>query len=240
MSEVERERRDRLRAVGRVARGILHDVRNVVQPMLSTAFLLELKADDPAKVRELAKRIAELARAGAAATDRLREFVRQEAETGIASVFPLSDAVRDALAVVEGIIEKRDPSIRISSELAEDVLVSGDRSALAEAALMLLLNAVDAVPTGGAIRVAVGRDAAEVHLIVEDDGQGLTPGDEAALFDPFVSAKPGASAGVGLAVVFGIAERHGGSAWLSTRSPRGAQAGIRLPVAQPTPAHSGP
>lgn len=240
MSDHERERRERLRAVGRVARGLLHDVRNVFQPLLSTAFLLDLKADDPAKVRELAQRITELARAGAATTDRLRAFVRQEAETGVASVFPLAVPVRDALAVVEGLIEKRVPAIRLATELTDLPLVTGDRGALAEAVLMLLLNAIDALPSGGVITVRVYAEPGEALVAVEDDGTGLVAGDEAALFDPFVSTKPGASAGAGLAVVFGIAQRHGGSAWLTSRSPRGAQAGLRLSVAQPTPAHSGP
>ena len=78
-SHMDEERRRQLAAAGRVAAGMLHEVRNVLNPIVSAAWLLEAHADDPEKVRELARRIDGFAKAETRVAARMRELLDQEA-----------------------------------------------------------------------------------------------------------------------------------------------------------------
>jgi nitrogen-specific signal transduction histidine kinase len=89
-------RRRELDAAGRVAAGLLHEFRNVLNPIVSAAWLLEANAMDPEKVRELARRIDGFAKAEARIAAKMRELLDREAAGGTANSQQNDDAVRSA------------------------------------------------------------------------------------------------------------------------------------------------
>jgi two-component system NtrC family sensor kinase len=111
--------------------------------------------------------------------------------------------------------------------------VAGDRTALEQVLVNLLLNAVDAAGPDGSITVATGPDAAGgVRLVVRDSGPGVPPDLAARIFEPFVTTKdPGRGTGLGLAVVQRIVEDHGGTVSVGPAPEGGAAFSVLLPAA---------
>ena len=99
--------------------------------------------------------------------------------------------------------------------------------------LILLSNALDAVPSGGEIRVRCRPLASnQVEIAVTDNGAGISPANMARIFEPFFTTKePGKGTGLGLAIARNFAAEHGGSIRLASEPGHGATAVIELPVA---------
>ena len=94
----------------------------------------------------------------------------------------------------------------------------------------LMLNACDASPRGGTVRVDVTAEGSEIVFAVSDDGDGIAPADAARALEPFFTTKPvGEGTGLGLAIANEIASTHRGSLQIGPRSPRGTRASITVP-----------
>ncbi|HZG53745.1 MAG TPA: ATP-binding protein, partial [Pyrinomonadaceae bacterium] len=116
-------------------------------------------------------------------------------------------------------------------------LVSADTDQLQQVFLNLLLNARDAMPAGGRIRVSTvyQRDTQELSIEIADDGAGIAPEHRAHIFDPFFTTKPaGMGTGLGLAVCYGIITAHGGS--IEVASNENGASGTTVRVSLPTSA----
>jgi signal transduction histidine kinase len=127
------------------------------------------------------------------------------------------------------------------AEDSEDLTVLGDAGQLEQALVALFVNAVEAMPDGGALRVAVASDPATggARLSVSDTGTGITPEDLPHIFEPFFTTKSaGKGVGLGLSVAYGIMQRHGGS--LSAESRPGAGATFTLAFPSPEAAAARP
>lgn len=224
-------REQRLAAAGRVAAGLLHEFRNVLSPIANTAFLLEQQAGDPARVRELAQRIAQLAQVHGRVMDRLRDFLRQDAER-----FPEGNVVDLAAAARETVLlcttlAAAQPGGRIefSCDAPEALPVLGDAHDLRTAAFELVLNAMEAQPAGGVIRVRTWPEGPLACLEVYNGGSPVPEGMAEVVFDPFISTKGEPDAGLGLSAAWGIARRHGGDLSLGTYVSGGAVVTLTLP-----------
>ncbi len=116
--------------------------------------------------------------------------------------------------------------------LADVASVSGDPERLQQVLLNLLLNAADAMPDGGEIRVSLAQtDEGEVEVHVEDTGPGIGMEDPEQVFDPFVTTKEaGEGHGLGLAVAHGIVTEHGGLIEVARSDARGTDFRLLLPV----------
>ena len=129
-----------------------------------------------------------------------------------------------------------DRNIELQLDLAAPRhVVQGDAGQLQQVILNLALNARDAMPEGGALRIATRPSpgaAASVDLVVADTGPGVAPDIARRIFEPFFTTKaPGKGSGMGLAMVYGIAKGHGGEVFLETGTARGATFVVRLPLA---------
>ena len=226
-------REQRLAAAGRVAAGLLHDVRNQLGTISNLAFVLEKVADDPDKVRDLARRLAGLTQARTRVLDRLRDFVRQDATRfPDGTVADLSLVAREAVALCAGLADSQPAlgTLHVECETAGVLRVAGEAGDLRTAAIEMVLNAMEASPPGGTVRVRARRDGAHACLDVHDDGAGLSEGMAEFAVDPFISAKEAPDAGLGLAAAWGIARRHGGDLAIRKGDAGGTIASLSVPV----------
>ena len=229
----ETPREQRLAAAGRVAAGLLHEFRNILSPISNLAFLLEQQADDPARVREFAQRLAQLTQSRGRVAERLRDFVRQDAARfPDDAVLDLSAVARESVALSTTLASSRTeaPAVRIACDATQSLPVLGDGADLRTAVFELLLNALDALPAGGRVHVRTWADGGAAMLEVRDDGPGVDPKIGEAAFDPFVSTKSEPDAGLGLAAAWGIARRHGGDLVIESVPTGGTAARLRLPL----------
>src|SRR6201988_2882970 len=113
--------------------------------------------------------------------------------------------------------------------------VNGDPVELREVLVNMIYNAVDAMPSGGEVRLSTQESRDRVVLCITDTGTGMGPDVKQRLFDPFFTTKGKAGTGMGLAVSFGIIRRHEGTIDVESEPGRGTTFKISLPkVATPT------
>ncbi len=218
----ERERRraaERHAMLGRMATSLAHEVRNPVAAIRLHAQLLELATPGEAVIsRGLIESEAE----------RIEGLVSQwlsyaKPAPPVLAEVNLFEALRQALRLIEP--QARHAGVLLESQLAEGspgLVILADRHRLQQVLGNLLLNAVQAMPRGGRVRVRVEDGAERVAVVVEDEGSGFSASALARLGEPFYSEKEGGM-GLGLAVVKDICEAHGGGLAVETRSGGGAR-----------------
>jgi signal transduction histidine kinase len=129
------------------------------------------------------------------------------------------------------------PRVQIRREVAEPTVKADvDPAQMRQALWNLCLNAVEAMPQGGELRVGVGSVTAEsgrslVEITVEDTGVGITAAELTQVFEPFYTTKPQGT-GLGLAIAHRIVENHGGEIRVQSEPYRGSRFTISLPVSE--------
>jgi signal transduction histidine kinase len=122
------------------------------------------------------------------------------------------------------------PGVRLERDVAEGLpAVSVDRDQILQVLQNLFLNAVEAMPSGGTLRVAARREGAEVLVSVSDTGPGIRPEDLPSIFEPYFSTKEGGT-GLGLAIADRIVREHGGRIEAASPPGEGATFTVRLPA----------
>jgi len=235
-------RTQRLESIGALASGIAHDLNNVFAPILmATDLMADSDASESAHILEMVRSTAQR---GADMVKQLLMFVR-----GGASEMEPTCIDRLALEVRRLMAETLPCTIRVSAEIAKDLPpVLGDPTQLHQLLVNLCVNARDAMPDGGELRlqldeVAVdGRKAREnlgvkpgrfVRLVVADTGTGMTPEVRARVFEPFFTTKEvGKGTGLGLSTVAAIVRSHGGFLELESKVGHGTRFLIHLPVCE--------
>lgn len=222
----------KMEAVGRLGAGLAHDFGNLLAVVRGHA---ERAAEGAATDSPAREHLTVILGAAAQGTDLVRSLLTFSRDAGEARA-PLDLA---ALVAETGRLLRHtvSSSIRliIEPKPTEEVWVHGDRTQLQQALLNLALNAADAMPTGGQLRLSVtageGPAANRVaRLIVSDTGTGMPPDVRARVFEPFFTTKPrGIGTGLGLPVVHGIVRDHGGSIALDSAPGRGTTFTIELP-----------
>ena len=216
----------KLEAVGRLAGGVAHDFNNILQAMLSLATVLRLRAGSP----ELSRIVAEIEahiRRGAGLTQQLLLFSRRQvAERRRLDV--------GELASVAGVLLRRliPENIRLSIEASPRPLwVDGDVGQLQQVLMNLAVNAKDAMPGGGTLTVRASERGGEAVVEVIDTGHGMDKETLSRLFEPFFTTKDvGRGTGLGLSVVHGIVEQHGGRVEVESSPSEGSTFRVVLPA----------
>jgi signal transduction histidine kinase len=232
---VELAQKEKLAAVGTLAAGVLHEVRNPVNAILNAAKVLmappggRVLADD--KKHKLLGVIAEGGERILGITKILDEHARP-ADGGMSAVSDLRAGLEGTLRLLEHRLE----TIEVEREYV-DV-----RPALAPAGPVnqVLLNLVDNALKAGARKLTLSLsepDVAHVLVRVGDDGSGISPESAARIFDPFVTG--GNGSGLGLYVSRRIVEQHRGKIWCEPRDGGGTWFNVLLPVAADEPARGG-
>jgi len=230
---------ERLRVLGQMASGIAHDINNAISPItLYTDAMLETEPGLSERGRGCLRTIQQAATDVADTVARMREFYRQREGQSellpinineiIPQVIELTRARWEAMPQQRGIvIEQR---IELASELP---LVLGAKSEIREALTNLVFNAVDAMPQGGilTLRTRCTTDEA-VCVEVSDTGVGMDEETRRRCLEPFFTTKGERGTGLGLAMVYGVMQRHGGDLEIDSRP--GAGTTMRLSFAAAT------
>jgi signal transduction histidine kinase len=145
----------------------------------------------------------------------------------------LSHLVRDGLFFLESRCAKE--GITMVRQLEEGLPeVWADRSQLYQVLVNLVVNGIQAMPEGGRLTISTRTDGKDVCLSVEDTGTGMTPDVQKHLFMPFFTTKgAGQGTGLGLSVVHGIVNTHGGDIRVHSEVGKGSSFEIRIPIDQP-------
>jgi GAF domain-containing protein/CheY-like chemotaxis protein len=230
-------RMEKLRALGEMASGVAHDFNNVLAVILGRVQLLQRRLRDPTFRRWLSI-VEQAALDGAQTVRQIQEFTRIRRDQPTQTV-DLNQAIRDAVEMTRTRWREESQSRGIEIRLALDLgivpTVDGQPSELREALTNLVLNAVDALPQGGEIRIATWMRDGHVEMSVTDTGVGMSESVRRRIFEPFFSTKGPSGTGLGLAMVYGIVSRHGGEILVESTEGVGSTFTIRFPVGRATP-----
>jgi two-component system sensor histidine kinase PilS (NtrC family) len=222
-------RNDRLAAVGKLAAGLAHEIRNPLASMCGSIELLGHApglADKDRRLMEIVLREAE--RLEALVRDFLGFARPQEPQL---TVVDAGAQLEEALAIFRGEVTNR--GLTLGADIEPAVLVRADPAQLKQVVWNLLSNAADATSAGGRVSVRLRRVGAHAVLEVADTGLGISSEDLPHIFDPFFTTKEKGT-GLGLALVHRIIERHGGR--IEVRSEPGSGTTFRIELAAEAPA----
>jgi PAS domain S-box-containing protein len=228
---------ERLRALGTMASGIAHDFNNSLTAILGfTELLLHRpgKLDDRESVRRYLDAINTSARDAANVVTRLRQFYRHREENELFAAIDLNHLVEETITLTQPKwktqVEVRGLDIQVCTDLADVPAISGSAADLREALTNLIFNAVDAMPRGGTVTLRTRADGDAVCLEVTDTGLGMTEEVRRRCLEPFFSTKGDRGTGLGLSMVYGIVQRHGGTIDIQSRLGVGTTFCLRLPL----------
>ena len=210
-------RSERQRVAGEMASGVAHEFNNVLGAILGRAQLLQRRATGGGlETAELIRSLRVMERAaldGGETVRRLRQFGTPGDGTAAETV-DLADVVLEAAEITrtrwENEAQAEGRQIALHTDVERGAWVAGRGSELREVFVNLFLNAVDAMPGGGTIRLHVSHDDERVHAWVEDSGEGMSEDVRRRIFDPFFTTKGDRGTGLGLSVASAIVRRHQG------------------------------
>ncbi len=232
---VERERvkeqlihAQKVEAVGRLAAGVAHDFNHLLTLILGYA-ARGPREDDVEKLKKALAGIDSAARRATAVTHKLLTFSRHDASR--IEVFDAGAVLADMQPMLHQLF---DPSVRLVFELEKTPRpVCLDRAQFELVVLNIAANANQAMPEGGQFTLALRRvpDAADVEIVLRDNGQGMSADVRQRIFEPFFTTKPaGQGTGIGLAVAASVIGEAGGSLSVDSASGCGTVFRIRLPL----------
>lgn len=220
---------ERLAAVGRITAGVAHEVKNPLNSM--RLWLENLKESLPAEADGAALQAVHVLDAE---IDRLDAVVKRFLDFSRPmdvrlEPTQLANLLREVLEVAQPQLQKANVQVaRLLPIGIPEVFV--DRDLLKQAVLNLVLNAVEAMPTGGQLQLTLSRRGEMAEITVGDTGKGIPTEDRQKVFQLFFTTRPGGS-GIGLASTFRIVQLHNGSINFTSEVGRGTTFRIELPLA---------
>ena len=238
---------ERLKALGQMASGIAHDVNNALSPVIGFSDLI-LKGDYDLS-QNVKRYLSHIRTAGediAHIVARLREFYRTREVNEALQQLNLNTLVEQVVDMTRprwrDIPQSNGITIEIETAPAMDVpLLAGIESEIREAITNLVLNAVDAMPKGGKITISTtvlrhnsskngNKHPLNVAIAVSDTGTGMDEETRKRCLEPFFSTKGKRGTGLGLAMVYGVMERHEGGIDIESEPGKGTTFRLVFPV----------
>jgi two-component system NtrC family sensor kinase len=228
---------DRLASLGQLSASVAHEINNPVSGVLNLGKLMQrIMKDDgipPHRVEEfrgyLAQVVTETARVGRIVSDLLSFARRSKPRRGAVD---LNEVIRNTLSLVAHKLQLA--SVRLETDLPDDLpAVLCDGSQIQQVLINLILNAAEAIPGEGTVRVTTRRAAEGTSVVVEvhDTGTCIPPDLIPRIFDPFFTTKEeGQGVGLGLAVAYGIVSAHGGEIEVDSAPGSGTTFRVILPI----------
>jgi PAS domain S-box-containing protein len=227
---------DKLRALGQLASGVAHNFNNILAAILGHAQLMKRESTDERLTARL-DIIENAALDGAQTVKRIQGFGLQKSDEGY-ETFDVNQLLQDSTTLTRARwqheAQARGLTYDVALDLREVPVVRGAASELREVFVNIILNALDAMPQGGRLRIASKQKNGYVRVTFSDSGLGMTREVRQRIFEPFFSTKGVTGMGLGLAVSYSIVERHGGDIDVRSIPGRGTTFTISLPSSRPT------
>ena len=217
----------KMEALGQLAGGIAHDFNNVLSIIGGYATVLKRKTEAKGDLAEAAQRIQEGVERAASMTREMLTFSRRNPAN--ARAVDLVRIVRSQGALLKPLL---GADIRFEIAAADGVVpVRIDPNLLAQTIMNLAINARDAMPDGGGLRIALAREEGKAAIVVSDTGAGMDETTLGRIFEPFFTTKaPGKGTGLGLAMVYGIVTQFGGTIDVTSALGKGTTFALRFPI----------
>ena len=237
MLEEQVRRQDRFVALGKMAAGVAHEVRNPLSSIKGFATLLGSRFAERSEEREAADLLIEQVERLNRSITELLTYARplplrmEEVELG--------SFIDDSLKLIHS--DARELGVSVSRAIdPEQRKISLDRDRMNQVLLNLYLNSLQAMDNGGELRVTArnGSQESSTEITVQDTGCGMTPEVLERAFDPYFTSKPQGT-GLGLAMVYRIIDEHGGNVWISSRENQGTTVTLTLPSGPATRGRQG-
>jgi PAS domain S-box-containing protein len=235
----------KLESMGSLTGGVAHDFNNLLTPIIASLDMLQRRGVGDERMRRLVDGALQSAERAKTLVQRLLAFARRQ---------PLQPVALDLGFLVEGMAElvasTVGPRVRVETAIAPGLpVVRADANQLEMAILNLAVNARDAMPDGGRLRIEAGLDGDRpatlpsgqgfARLSVTDSGLGMDGATLARAVEPFFSTKGvGRGTGLGLSMVHGLASQLGGALELRSRPGEGTTVTLWLPLAEGAPARA--
>ena len=215
---------DRLASLGRMAANIAHEIRNPLAALSGAVEVMAAGAADDARERLAQIVLKETGRLNGI----IREFLEYSRPAPLSrTAVNVAEAVDEVLLLLEHQIGPG--TLKVVREFPPAITWTVDRQQFRQAVWNLCLNAVQAMPDGGELRVTMAAAGARLVLRVNDTGEGIAAPDLGHIFEPFFSNKSGGS-GLGLAMVHRIVQDHGGEIDVRSRPGTGSTFTVTLPA----------
>ena len=230
-------RSEKLAALGTLAAGVAHNINNVLAAIVARTDLLLRQVQDQ-EMKQWLNSIQQSALDGASTVRRLQDFARTGVPESMVPV-DVNRVITEVLQFTEARwkdeAELKGTRIDVVTELTEIPMITGNPAELREVFTNVVLNALDAMPTGGRFTVRTGfelgsEEGPRVEAVFEDTGVGMTEEVRQKIFDPFFTTKGVKGTGLGLSTSYGIVARHGGSITVESELRRGSRVCIAFPV----------
>jgi signal transduction histidine kinase/CheY-like chemotaxis protein len=256
---------ERLRALGQMASGIAHDINNAISPVaLYTEALLENEPDLSPRTRDYLTTIHRAIGDVAATVGRMREFYRVQEPTMVLAPVSINRMVEHVVGLTRArwndLPQQRGVVIQLRTELAPDLPeILASESDIRDALTNLVFNAVDAMPDGGTLTIRTSLTGSSVSaqshagsyvcVDVSDTGVGMDVETQRRCLEPFFTTKGERGTGLGLAMVYGMAQRQGAELKIQSEPGYGTTVRLAFPAsrslskdtrAQPEPGETPP
>jgi PAS domain S-box-containing protein len=219
----------KLAALGVMAGGIAHEIRNPLAVCGSAAQFIMEEDVTPEFRRECAQKIHTGIQRASMIIENLLRFARPSAKTDFKEI-DLTSLLEETLSLVTNLA--RIHKIELRPQLPpEPILISGMEGLLQQAFMNLFLNAIKAMPDGGVLSIPVGRRDREAWVSIRDTGHGITSENLNNIFDPFYTTAPaGMGSGLGLSICYSIIKQHFGTITVESEEGKGSTFTVRLPL----------
>lgn len=221
-------RTEKLAAMGTLSAGVAHEINNPLASISSLIQMIQAKPDSDDGTREKLLLISMQIQRITRVTKDMMDFAR--VRPAAKNPLKINEVIETALRLAS--FDKSFHKLSIEKRIAENLPeIRADADRLQQVFLNLFLNARDAMPDGGELRIETARIYDEIQIKIGDSGNGIEKKDLKKIFDPFFTTKPaGKGTGLGLAVCYGIITAHGGRIEASSNHSGGTLFIIFLPV----------
>jgi PAS domain S-box-containing protein len=236
--EEELRQAQKMDAIGQLASGVAHDFNNLLTAIFGYTNLARRTLAPGHPANNSLDRVEEAARQASGVTRALLTFSREGAAEK--RPFPLGLAVRDAVRLLRRTLPS-NIDLRADYNAEGAPWIMGDPTQIQQVVLNLTINARDAMPSGGTLRIAVTPPVEEhlnghpaiARLEVTDSGQGMSDEVQQRIFEPFFTTKPaGEGTGLGLSIVHGIVTDHGGRIAVRSAPGQGTTMTLDFPAVE--------
>ena len=227
------ERSEKLRALGQMAAGVSHDLKNILNPLLLQVQQLRRRAERGQEMGPVLERMERVLRQGVENVERLRNFSRQAPDELPAEPIDINELVPE-------VAELCGPRMRLASltglqqELGRPPPALLRPGEFVSAILNLVVNSLDALGSAGlqdgTVTMRTGEADGGAFIEVADNGPGLPPEIKARLFEPFLTTKGEEGTGLGLAMVYAFVQRHRGTITVETKPGEGTRFRLWFPA----------